>query len=118
MAAVACSAPSGYVADDTDCNDGDANEFPGQAWYSDFDGDGYSGGSVLIGCERPDGYRLARAIDEGRVQPYGFRSMQLADGPDGSWTDLDANPGDRPASRRKDRHDHRLARQLDDGLCA
>ena len=32
-----------------------------------------------------DGYRLARAIDEGRAQPYGFRSMQLADGPDGSW---------------------------------
>ena len=32
-----------------------------------------------------DGYKLARAIDAGRGQPYPFRSMQLADGPDGSW---------------------------------
>ena len=32
-----------------------------------------------------DGFRLARAIDEGRAKLYPFRSMQLADGPDGSW---------------------------------
>lgn len=32
-----------------------------------------------------DGYQLARAIDAGRAKPYPFRSMQLADGPDGSW---------------------------------
>jgi hypothetical protein len=39
------------------------------------------GRTVLTG----DAYRLAAAIDEGRAQPYPFRSMQLADGPDGSW---------------------------------
>jgi hypothetical protein len=32
-----------------------------------------------------DGYRLARAIDEGRAKPYPFQSQSLADGPDGSW---------------------------------
>ncbi len=39
------------------------------------------GRTVLTG----DGYRLAAAIDEGKARPYPFRSMQLADGPDGSW---------------------------------
>jgi hypothetical protein len=32
-----------------------------------------------------DGYRLAQAIDESSAKPYPFRSMLLADGPDGSW---------------------------------
>ena len=35
-----------------DCNDADANEFPGQVWYIDSDGDGY-GASSLIVCLRP-----------------------------------------------------------------
>jgi hypothetical protein len=39
------------------------------------------GRTVLTG----DGFRLSRALDEGRAKPYPFRSMQLADGPDGSW---------------------------------
>jgi hypothetical protein len=32
-----------------------------------------------------DGYRLARAVDAGNALPYPFTSMQLTDGPDGSW---------------------------------
>ena len=43
------------------------------------------GRTVLTG----DGFRLARAIEQGRAKPYPFRSMRLADGPDGSWGALD-----------------------------
>ncbi len=56
---MACSAPDGYLADNTDCDDSDAAEFPGQTWYVDGDNDGYSGMATLIACERPDGYKTA-----------------------------------------------------------
>ena len=39
------------------------------------------GRTVLTG----DGFRLAQAIDAGKAKPYPFTSMQLSDGPDGSW---------------------------------
>ena len=45
--------PDGYVADDTDCDDNDENEFPGQTWYLDRDGDNYGDGSTEVACERP-----------------------------------------------------------------
>ena len=79
----ACEAPSGYVATDDDCDDGNATVFPGAdeycngldddcdgdvdedtldaetRWYPDADGDGYGDpGEVLIQCTQPDGYVL------------------------------------------------------------
>ncbi len=77
----ACSAPSGYVSDATDCDDGDAGVYPGadeycdgadndcdgttdegdavdaDSWYSDADGDGYGDVSVTqTACDQPSGY--------------------------------------------------------------
>ena len=69
-----CDAPSGYVSDDTDCDDGDADTWPGASevcddedddcdgsvdegvltsWYLDKDGDGYGDGSAVEACSAP-----------------------------------------------------------------
>ncbi len=80
-----CDAPPGYVADGTDCDDGDAAVYPGAVeycdgadndcdgstdegsvglpWYADADGDGYGdAGSLLSSCTQPAGY-VADATD-------------------------------------------------------
>ncbi len=80
---MACDAPSGYVADASDCNDGDASINPAAAescdgvdnncdgsvdpdssvdastWYSDYDGDGYGDPDpsyATASCALPSGY--------------------------------------------------------------
>jgi len=59
----ACTAPAGYVTNNSDCNDTDANEFPGQTWYLDRDGDNYGDGSMVVNCERPEfGYLPAELL--------------------------------------------------------
>ena len=70
----ACDQPSGYVEDDTDCDDGDADTWPGATevcddedddcdgsvdesvlseWYLDKDGDGYGAGAAVEACSAP-----------------------------------------------------------------
>jgi hypothetical protein len=82
-----CAQPSGYVADDTDCDDATASTNPGateycdgvdndcdgqidegdaddaSTWYADSDGDGYGDGAAsTTACSQPSGY-LADATD-------------------------------------------------------
>ena len=77
----ACEAPSGYVADDTDCDDSDDDNNPdadetcdgedndcdgsideddaidSETWFADSDGDGYGDAdSTSDACEEPSGY--------------------------------------------------------------
>jgi hypothetical protein len=57
LAASACDAPAGYVADDTDCDDADAAINPATVWQRDADGDGYGGTTdTVTRCEAPMGY--------------------------------------------------------------
>jgi len=46
------------VNNDADCDDTDANEKPGQTWYKDLDGDGYSDDLTQTDCARPASYKL------------------------------------------------------------
>jgi len=57
------SQPTGYVSNNTDCDDNDADEHPGQTWYKDADGDGYSESTTdLDSCERPANYFIASEL--------------------------------------------------------
>ncbi|MCH4822251.1 gliding motility-associated C-terminal domain-containing protein [Gramella lutea] len=59
---IAETAPSGYVADNTDCDDSDEDEFPGQTWYLDADGDLYGEGTSTISCTRPADHFIASEL--------------------------------------------------------
>ncbi|MCY1018230.1 MopE-related protein [Pyxidicoccus sp. MSG2] len=52
----ACSAPSGYTADSTDCNDADSTLNPNTRWYADTDSDGYGSTTSVASCVQPAGH--------------------------------------------------------------
>ncbi len=52
----ACSVPSGYVTNSSDCDDTDASLNPNTIWYRDADGDGYGGTTTKTQCAQPSGY--------------------------------------------------------------
>jgi hypothetical protein len=53
----ACSKPTGYTVDSTDCNDADATINPATVWYIDADGDAYGTTTyTLTQCATPTGY--------------------------------------------------------------
>jgi hypothetical protein len=60
---VACSQPSGYVLNNSDCDDTNPSINPNTVWFEDKDGDRYSTGNTLTQCQKPSGYVLASALD-------------------------------------------------------
>lgn len=88
---------TGYVADNTDCNDDDADEFPGQTWYSDTDGDGYYAGAPNSSdCTRPSNTFTAAELTTTAVTdncPVTANADQADDDNDGVGNACDAFPG-------------------------
>ena len=80
---VACSQPSRYVANSTDCNDSDASNFP-TVFYKDNDQDGYGdASSAKESCATTEAGYVTNSLDcnddDADVKPY---ADELCDGVD------------------------------------
>ncbi|HEX9825260.1 MAG TPA: MopE-related protein, partial [Flavobacteriaceae bacterium] len=119
---MACSAPSGYVADNTDCDDSEANNYPGNTeicdgidndcdglvddeddslsgastWYADADSDGYGDPSnVVISCNAPSGYIADNSdCDDSNANVYPSATETPNDGIDQDCNGSDLIIGD------------------------
>jgi hypothetical protein len=60
---VACTAPSGYVANDGDCDDTDGSVHAESVWYTDADRDGYGDASTAASACTPTASQVANADD-------------------------------------------------------
>lgn len=60
---MSCTAPAGYVADNTDCDDTDPDVQGPSTWYADADGDGFGDpNNSILDCDMPSGY-VGNALD-------------------------------------------------------
>jgi hypothetical protein len=67
----ACTQPVGYVADATDCDDGDRTVTDGIDSYADVDGDGHGAGTSTRACTVPSGRVLGDDdCDDGDVDVF------------------------------------------------
>jgi hypothetical protein len=64
VSTTACTAPTGYVSSNTDCDDSNALLNPTTLWYEDADGDGYYG-NTQVACLSPGvTYSLSHGLDD------------------------------------------------------
>lgn len=87
----ACSAPTGYVLDNTDCNDANDEEFPGAVWYADADGDGLGdAGSSQIACLQPANHVSNDTDCNDNDNQIGEEEMYYTDADGDGFGDADA----------------------------
>jgi hypothetical protein len=96
---LSCTLTSGFVTDNTDCNDDPSTGFyehPGQTWYPDADGDGYYAGPVnTTSCIRPIGHYAVEELVTVSVQdnsPLAYNPDQADFDADGVGDASDAFP--------------------------
>ncbi len=79
----ACSAPPGYVADSSDCDDANSAIHAATTFYRDADGDGYGDPSVTAqGCSAPPGYVMNAGDCNDASAAVSPGAVELCDGID------------------------------------